>query len=122
MKWMVHGAAVAVLLSLSAAAGSAQEMESGTWTGTVVPPGGEGVPVTYRVGLVEGALTIVMNNDLLGDIPLHDARLDGAGLTFWWEPGTRVDCALQRQADRSFSGTCTAGNGEGAISMMPPEA
>lgn len=111
----------AVLLALSwASSAGAQELEPGTWTGTLSPPGGEGVPVTFAVGLTDGALSIVMNNVQLGDMPFSDERLDGEELTFWWEPGTRVDCTLLRQGDRSFEGTCSAGNGDGSITMVPP--
>jgi hypothetical protein len=78
------------------------------------------VPVTYRVGINGGALQIVMNNVQLGDMLFNEPRLSGNELTFWWEPGTRVDCTLTRQEDRSFEGTCSAGNGDGAIKMVPP--
>jgi hypothetical protein len=100
----------------------AQAMEQGTWTGMLSPPGGEGVPVTYVVGVSGGALSIVMNNAQLGDIPFSDERLDADELTFWWEPGTRVECTLLRQNDRSFEGTCTAPNGDGVLTMVPPGA
>jgi len=113
----------AVLFALCVAnPAGAQQLEQGTWTGTMSPPEGEGVPVTYSVGVTDGALSIVMNNAQLGDMPFSDARLDGDELTFWWEPGTRVDCTLRRQSDRSFAGTCSAGNGDGALTMVPPGA
>jgi hypothetical protein len=108
-----------VALAFASPAG-AQELEQGTWTGEMYPPGGLGVEVTYRVSQTNGALSIVMNNVELGDMPLSEPRLDGDRLTFWWEPGTRVDCTLQRQADRSFTGACAAGNGEGSVIMRPP--
>jgi len=99
-------------------------MEQGTWTGLMSPPQGEGVPVTYAVGVTDGTLSIAMNNVQLGDMPFSDVRLDGDDLTFWWEPdpGTRVECALLRQDDRSFEGPCTAGDGEGILTMVPPGA
>jgi len=123
MKSMGRGLGVALLVGMWAAVPArAQELQPGTWTGTMFPPGGEGVPVTYRVGLTDGVVSIVMNNLQLGDMAFQEPRLDGDELTFWWEPGTRVDCTLQRQDDRSFAGTCSAGNGDGAITMLPPEA
>ncbi|MDH3207173.1 MAG: hypothetical protein OEO79_11210 [Gemmatimonadota bacterium] len=113
------GALVTAVLT-SATPAAAQELELGTWTGLMSPPQGEGVPVTYQVARTAGDLSIVMNNVQLGDIPFTDPRLEGDQLTFWWEPGTRVDCTLSRQASGAFEGSCSAGNGEGAITMVPP--
>ena len=101
----------------------AQELERGTWTGTISLPGGSSLPVTYEVGGTDGALSITMSNPQLGDVAFSDAGLDGDELTFWWEPGIRVDCTLLRKEDRSFGGICTDGSGaagEGALIMMPP--
>lgn len=121
MKRKVPGLGAVALAALCAAApAGAQEMQQGTWTGTMFPPGGAGVPVTYEVAQTDGALSIVMSNVQLGDMPFSDAQLEGDELTFWWEPGTRVDCTLQRKEDQSFEGTCSAGNGDGAITMVPP--
>jgi hypothetical protein len=110
----------AFVVATAATPAAAQELEQGIWTGSMSPPGAEGVPVTFRVGQMNGELSIVMNNIELGDMAFSEPRLDGDRLTFWWEPGTRVDCALERKADRSFEGVCSAGNGEGAIMMVPP--
>jgi hypothetical protein len=121
MKRMGIGVGVVALITLGVATPSAaQELQLGTWTGTLFPPDGTGVAVTYEVGQTDGTLSIVMSTAELGDMPFSDARLEGDELTFWWEPGTRVDCALQRREDGSFEGSCAAGNGEGAISMVPP--
>ena len=121
MKGKALGLAVLFMALVTyASPAAAQELELGTWTGLMSPPEGEGVPVTYEVALTAGSLSIVMNNVQLGEMPFTDPRLDGDELTFWWEPGTRVDCALSRQASGSFEGTCSAGNGEGAITMVPP--
>ena len=121
MKRSHRGLGVVALVALCVAAPvRAQEMELGMWTGTMNPPGGEGVPVTYRVDINDGALQIVMNNVQLGDMLFNEPRVSGGELTFWWEPGTRVDCVLMRKEDGSFEGTCSAGNGDGAITMVPP--
>jgi len=115
------GALILLALCIVSPAG-AQELQPGTWTGVMSPPGGEGIPVTFAVGMTDGALSIVMDNAQLGEMPFTDAQLAGDELTFWWEPGTRVDCTLVRQEDRSFEGTCSAGNGDGTITMVPPSA
>ena len=55
-------------------------------------------------------------------ISFYEVALDGDELTFWWEPGPRVDCTLLRKEDGSFEGTCTDGgaDGEGTLTMVPP--
>jgi hypothetical protein len=114
---------VALITMWAATPTRAQELELGTWTGVLTPPGGEGVPVTFEVGDVDGVLSIVMNNPQLGDISFNEARLEGGELTFWWLPGTRVDCSLLLRGDRSFEGICKddrGADGEGRLMMMPP--
>ena len=125
---MPRTAAGAIVLALLwAVPAGAQELEHGTWTGSLVPPGpsAEPVPVTFEVQEADGALSIVMRNEILGEAPFSDERLEGDQLTFWWEPGIRVDCALTRQGDGSFEGTCQddrgTDGGQGTISMRPPE-
>lgn len=115
----------AALLALAAAApADAQELLSGTWTGTMAPPGASGIPVTFDVGETAGALSIVMRSaQVEGDMPFQDVRLDGSELTFWWDPGVRVNCTLERTAAGGFDGTCAgeAGpEGAGRITMVPP--
>ena len=76
----------------------------------------------YQVNDADGALTIVMSNAQNGPMEFTDERLDGDELTFWWSIGIRIDCALRRQDDGSFRGTCSDGQGEGPIWMTPPGA
>jgi hypothetical protein len=117
---------VAALLALAAAApADAQELVSGTWTGTMAPPGAAtGIPVTFQVGSTSGAPSIVMRSaQVEGDMPFQDVRIDGSELTFWWDPGVRVNCTLERTAAGGFDGTCAgeAGpEGAGRITMVPP--
>lgn len=123
-------AAVVAVLALGAPCATtsivAQEIEHGTWTGALTPPGGEPIAVTLRVGDQDGALSIVMNSLNDGDIDLNDERLEGDELTFWFEPGERVDCTLTRQDDGSFEGVCAdqrgSDGGEGTLAMVPPSA
>jgi hypothetical protein len=101
----------------------ARDLTLGTWTGSIALPGGSSLPVTYRIGDTDGALSVVMNHEQLGDVPFSDARFDGDELTFWWEPGIRVDCSLQWKEDGSMVGICTDGSGpagQGTLTMMPP--
>jgi opacity protein-like surface antigen len=116
---------IAALLALGAAApAAAQELMSGTWTGTMAPPGAAGVPVTFDVGEAGGALSIVMRSaQVEGEMPFKDVRIEGGELTFWWDPGVRVNCTLERTPNGSFEGPCAGESGpEGAgrITMVPP--
>ena len=125
MKRTASALGTLTLLALAGpAVANAQELPHGTWTGTLAPPGGEPIPVTYEVGAAEGALSVVMRSAMIaGEMPFRDVRLDGSELTFWWEPGIRVDCALTRNAQGGFDGTCSDGipeAGAGVITMVPP--
>ena len=125
MKRAAAGFGIVVLLALgSAASASAQALAQGTWTGTMSPPGGEAIPVNYQVSGSGGALSIAMMAvQVEGEMPFNDIRLDGPTLTFWWEPGVRVDCSLTRTDAGGFAGTCSDGTGdagEGTITMVPP--
>ncbi len=102
----------------------AQELEHGTWTGTLTPPPGGEVPVTFEVGGTDGALSIVMSAPLVEPpMVFNDVKLDGDELTFWWAPDIRLDCRLLRKEDGSFEGPCSDGSGpagEGILKMLPP--
>lgn len=124
MKHMAPSAAAVALAFLIGAPLQAQDIQHGTWSGSMTPPGGEPVAVTLLVGVAQGALTIVMSNPELGPMEFTDEALVGDELTFWWNPGVRVDCALQRQGDGSFDGVCAdprgLEGGQGALTMSPP--
>ena len=102
----------------------AQELERGTWTGTMTPPPGGNIPVTFEVDEADGALSIVMSAPLVEPpMVFRDVKLDGDELTFWWTPDIRLDCTLLRAEDGSFEGICTDGTGpggEGTLKMTPP--
>ncbi len=101
----------------------AQELERGTWTGSIALPGGSSLPVTYVIGDTDGALSVVISNGRVGGVVVRDGRFAGEGLRLWWEPGIRVDCSLLRKEDGSFVGVCSDGagtTGEGTLTMMPP--
>ena len=115
---------VALLFFGGTAPASAQTLPQGTWTGTMSPPGGEAIPVNFEVSESGGALSIAMMAvQVEGEMPFNDIRLDGQTLTFWWEPGVRVDCSLTRTEAGGFAGTCSDGTGDsgaGTLTMVPP--
>jgi len=116
-----------LLVALSVLAGAApveaQQLAAGTWTGTMTPPDGEPVPVTYVVSHEGGVPSVLMESlEVEGTMEFFDVQLEGDQLTFWWDPGVRVECALMRGEDGAFEGPCRDGTaGEGAIRMVPPE-
>ncbi|HET9947827.1 MAG TPA: hypothetical protein VFQ22_02760 [Longimicrobiales bacterium] len=115
-------AIAALLATLAVAPGVAQELALGTWTGTMTPPGGEAIPVTYEVGTSGDTLSVVMRSvHVAGDMLLRDVRLEGEELRFWWEPDVRVECTLRRAEDGSFEGPCSDGSNYGAMRMVPPD-
>ena len=123
MKRTVAGLGISAGLAMLATTSvGAQELRPGTWTGTMSPPGNDDVPVSYEVGETEGALSIIITG-MGQSFSFYEVVLDGTELTFWWEPGSRVDCTLLRKEDGSFEGTCTeetGPDGEGTLTMVPP--
>jgi hypothetical protein len=124
MKTTRSLAVAALLMSGAMAPAAAQELTHGVWTGTMTPPGGRPVTVTYEVGLLDGVLAVAMRSLMVQEvIRFREVRLVGDELTFWWEPGVRVDCTLRRTAEGAFEGPCAAGGGDeaGALTMVPPQ-
>src|SRR5687768_6148258 len=102
----------------------AQGLTPGTWTGSISNPAGGAADVTFEVGGTATAPTVQMSVSMLPDpIPFNDIRLDGPTMTFWWEPGVRVDCTLTRDAAGGYAGTCSdgSGSGDGRLTMVPPD-
>lgn len=115
--------AAALLVVSAASPAAAQQLPYGGWTGTMTPPGGQPINVTYEVGELNGTLAIVMRAIMVQEvIPFRDIRVEADALTFWWEPGVRVDCRLERQTNGTYEGPCTAGGAgaAGALTMVPP--
>ena len=114
---------VALFALLWARPASAQ-LAHGTWTGTVTPPGGDVIEVSYEVGETDGALSVVMSSlDIEGAMEFHDVKVEEGQMTFWWDPGVRIDCTLQANESGGFQGKCTDGtgpSGEGTLVMVPP--
>lgn len=119
--------AVALALSLTVGPAGAQELATGTWTGTVTPPDDPTLEVQYEVSYdEEGALAITLLPPAgIGappSIPLRDVALEDGSLTFSWNPGgTALDCELLLLEDGSFEGECVDDEGvPGFLTMVPP--
>jgi hypothetical protein len=116
----------ALLALLGATPASAQQLAHGTWTGTMTPPGGDVIDVMYEVDEAGGAISVVMTSmDVEGEMEFHDVQFEEGQLTFWWDPGVRVECTLAATDAGTFQGKCTDGtgpSGEGTLVMVPPAA
>jgi hypothetical protein len=114
------------LLAIRSASPASAQLTHGTWTGTMTPPHGDTISVVYEVGDTGGVLSVVMSSlDVDGEMEFHDVQVEEGQMTFWWEPGVRVDCTLLATDTGSFVGKCTDGtgpDGEGRIVMVPPAA
>jgi len=118
--------AIAAALTIAAVAPlQGQGLTQGTWTGTISPPGMEAIPVQFEVSGSGSALSISVTTALFpGAISLNDIRVEGTSMTFWFEPGPRVECTLTRDDTGGYAGPCTDGSadGGGGMTMVPPGA
>ena len=114
---------VAVALPLMAVVpAQAQKLQPGKWTGTVRTPSGEVSEVTYDVTLKGDTIGITVTAPAHGSFPFGDVKLNDKTLTFWFEPGPRVDCLLLRRDDGAFEGACNdPGGGSASMLMLPPK-
>jgi len=111
----------AACLVLMTGIARAQMLQSGTWTGTVTPPNGPTLDVTYTV-TEEGGVTIHAGEN--GSFMFNNLRLEEGHLLFNFSPGNDYrTCNLARQEDGAFTGACSDTNGEtGQVVMTPPGA
>ena len=110
----------ALLLPASLAA---QKLTAGTWTGTVTPPDGPTLEVTFDVR-VSGDTTKITLKGPPGEFPLGDVKVEPTRLLFSFSPGgDTVRCTLLLKEDKSYSGDCLDDRGgKGVIVMRPPKA
>lgn len=120
-------AVVALALFVAVAPANAQELEAGTWTGTVTPPDDPTFDVEYEVSYdEEGALAITLippaGSGAPPSIPFRDAAFEDEALTFSWTAGsTALTCELLLLEDGSFEGECVDEDGvPGHLTMVPP--
>ena len=104
-------------------AAQAQALVSGTWTGTVIPPNGELIEVTYTVHAADDSLSIMMHVPEMGDIPFRELHVTDDKLTCNWSVDTELMCEFDLKAGNQYEGTCTDIQGEsGQVTMVPPKA
>ena len=103
---------------------AAQSLKSGTWTGTVTPPGEEqAMPVTFDVTEHGDSLGIVLHAGEHGDFTVEKGRYAEGKITFTFSPGgPQVSCILTRNEEGAFAGPCLGDDGsEAKMTMVPPK-
>ena len=121
---MQRFARVLSLLALVALPGvaAAQKLEPGKWTGVVIDPSGNRNETVYDVTVKGDTIRISVTAPQHGTFEFSDVKLVDQTLTFWFEPGVRVECKLNRRDDGGFEGSCTdAGGGVAQMLMLPPK-
>jgi hypothetical protein len=109
-------------LVLGPALAAAQKLEAGTWTGTVAPPDGGALEVTYEVKVTGDTVAITIVAAGQGSFAFNDVKVANGKLTFSWAPGPTLKCELALREDKSWFGPCTdPGGGTGHLTMIPPK-
>ena len=117
-KLLLLGLAVLVLPQIAAA-----QLQTGTWTGTIAPPGDQPVPVTFDVK-GRGDSTSILLKTPMGEVPFTQIKLLADRITFVFMPGgDTVSCTLMLRPDKSYGGDCKdEAGGTGQIVMIPPKS
>ncbi len=101
----------------------AQNLTPGTWTGSVVDPGGESVDVSYVVGMSGDTTQITMTAPEGHVAAFTNIHFEGTKLVFSWEAGVKIDCILDPAEGGAYSGSCTDTSGaSGRMTMVPPKS
>jgi hypothetical protein len=114
--------AALAFLALGPAVAAAQKLEAGTWTGTVAPPDGGALEVTYEVKVAGDTVAITIVAAGQGSFAFNDVKVANGKLTFTWAPGPTLKCELALREDKSWAGPCTdPGGSTGQLTMIPPK-
>ena len=100
-----------------------QEMQTGSWPGTVSPPDEPPQDVVFEVKTDEGLAIAIRISGTEMVFPTSEPKLEGKMLTFSVDLGhAEIACALERQDDGSFQGECIGPGGDaGYMVMNPPQ-
>jgi len=112
----------ASIFSIASRPAAAQELQSGTWTGFVLPPNGEEMEVTFEVTSTADSLAIQLMAGPMGSFNLDNIELTSDELAFTFSPGPVVYCFLKKKSNGSYEGPCAPdGDEEGILVMNPPK-
>ena len=113
---------VATISSFSSPVTQAQQLESGTWFGLMMPPGGSDIAITLEVTSTSDSLGIRLIVGQQGSFDLNEIEYSEDKLTFTFSVGQLISCELKKKANGSFEGPCSDPSGEeGLIIMNPPK-
>lgn len=113
-------AAALVPLLLAAAPRLHAQLAPGTWSGSITPPSGQTMVVTYEVARLGDSLTARIIAPM-GEFPLRSLRLEDTHLRFSWDAGREITCDLLARPDRGYAGECVDDSGRGGqMIMLPP--
>ena len=114
---MAVAAAVAWTSSLAA-----QTLETGTWTGTVMPPEGGAIEVTYEVAQKGDSLSVTLHTGAFGSFAFESIVVHADRITFTWSPDEMLTCELMLRDDDRYEGECVDSGGmPGTLVMRPPK-
>ena len=118
---------LALLLAACGASVQAQDLQEGTWTGTLTPMNHPemATPLTYDVRHAGDSLAISLRATGSPDpITARDIALTADTLSFAFnepEADVLLRCTLGRQEDRSYAGRCADAEGKwAAFTMISP--
>jgi hypothetical protein len=124
MRSPLYGLILAAAILAVPAAGAAQKLEPGTWSGTVTPPDEPTVQVTNVVKVSGDTTSIQLHAGEHGTFLFNEVKIVSDKLTFHWCPGGggRLNCTLTRRADAAWAGSCLDPEGRaGQLVMVPPK-
>jgi len=111
-----------VWCAVSAARLEGQQLQTGTWTGTVVDPGGEPIGVSFDVHSAGDTTAISMIIPEGPTFAMSEIHFDQTKLVFTWDAGVKIVCTLDPATEGSYSGSCIDESGNsGTMTMVPPK-
>ena len=120
---MKHINSIILLIGSLVTPAMADPVPNGLWQGTMVPPEGREVGVSFKVQKIAGRTTMTMSVPGMGVVPLQDPELEDGLITFGFKMGEKfVSCRLEATGEDAYSGPCEGEAGDGgSISMKPVE-
>jgi len=101
-----------------------QQLQTGEWTGYIVPPNGEKTDVIFDVSTESDSTRISVISQEAGTLPLSNIGVADDRISFEWEPGQLLMCDLKLTEEGFYKGDCLPEDGgdPGMIVMNQPEA
>jgi hypothetical protein len=122
MKSLVRLLGLTLVASLALSSGlRAQTLAPGTWTGSVIDPGGEEAAVTYEINMTGDTLHINLVIPEGPSFAFSNIHFDQGKLVFTWNANVDINCSLDPAEGGGYAGTCTDSEGKsGQMKMIPP--